>query len=170
MQKVKFLILLVIASLVCSCESDDENDTIGDAALLIGSWTYQSYFYEMTINGTDYIDYINEAYGDVLNEEQLDELIDLYSQEIDYPLTITFNTNGTYTIVIEGDTTSGTYILTGDQLVTDSGTQEEVTQTVYNLTNSELTFGTEQEYEEDIDLDDENDIFKSKFTISLTKN
>jgi hypothetical protein len=155
-----FLLLLIGFSLVIfsSCETDDNNG--GDnGSGLVGKWTIDDSEASVTVGGVDFLTYLVNTMG--IPQEQA-EMIAGYmtgSSGAASTGTITFNEDGTYTAMVDGDSESGNWSLSSDgKVLTITGTDDDGSYSdeliVESLTSSKLVLVLPIE-SEDVDMDDD---------------
>jgi len=162
------LSLALSFSVLVSCGGDDEGDgpSGGD---LTGTWTVASASIDATIDGTDIVEWFVDVLG--LTEAEAEQFGELFTDGLDEGFvggTLTFNSDNTYEANFDGDSESGTWSRSGDQLTITSGGEESVT-TIKTLTSSNLTIEFDETETEDIDEDGTTEEFRITFTLNLTK-
>jgi|GEM_PF-1951048 len=162
--KKSVLLLLIPIFILASCKKDDDSD--GKNKELIGKWTITSSESEITINGTDIVEFF-------MTELELSQSdAEMYAALFDYDMsgTIEFKSDGTYETITDGDTDNGTWELNGDILTLDKGTGDEVDADVITLTSSQLVFEiSETDSSGDIDEDGTNDTMVIKIKLTCSK-
>jgi hypothetical protein len=155
-----FLLVLMTFSLVyfSSCESDDNNGG-GKGSDLIGKWTIDDSEVSVTVEGVDFVTYLVESMG--MTQEQAEMIAGFMTGGTGSAPTgtITFNEDGTYSAMVDGDAESGTWSLSSDgKVLTISGTDEDGSYSdelmVESLTSSKLVLVLAEETE-DVDMDDD---------------
>jgi hypothetical protein len=113
MKNIKYLLVMIVAVMAfVSCDNDDDDDIMGDPAL-VGQWVYTEVdlpdFFSVTLNFDSDLRGINESLSFIDNVE---------SRQID---SFTYSTNGNQlTIVIDGETEVSTYFISGNSLTIDN--------------------------------------------------
>lgn len=170
-----FACLLGSVAVFTSCNDGDEGDDFV-AAEIEGSWSFNSFNFSATINGTDFLQWWADKTGQAASnfEDAFEEL----GNEINEfeGMTITFNADGTVISSYPGEPEEeGTWVLTeSTQTLTlnfgDRSTGDDVIELdVVTLTSSALvvSFGESDEF--DIDGDEIIDELAFVVTLGLTK-
>lgn len=112
MKNIKYLLVMIVAVMAfVSCDNDDDDDVMGDPAL-VGQWVYTEVdlpdFFSVTLNFESDLRGITESLSIIDNVEftQIDSF--------------TYSTNGNQlTVVIDGETEVSTYSISGNLLTID---------------------------------------------------
>jgi hypothetical protein len=84
--------------------------------------------------------------------------------------TIEFKSDGTYEVISEGETDTGTWEVDGDVLTLDKGTADEANADIITLTSNQLVFQIDQTDDStDINEDGVNDTMVMRITLNCSK-
>lgn len=169
------LVLTAILSLtIISCSKDDDPGAGIDPDALVGTWTTGSVSVQsITIDGEPFSDFL-DAFRELLigfgaTQAEADEAIAELEAELEegstegFPSAITFNSNGTYEVTVEGEgSDTGTWEFTKNEtaILIDKGTDDETEIQIVSLTESRFE-GTITMTEEDEELGSEISIILS---------
>ncbi len=116
MKKIKYLLVMIVAVMVCvSCDNDDDDDIMGDPAL-VGQWIYTEVnlqdFYSVSIN------FESDLRGTTLSFERTDGI------EYTEISSFTYRTNrNQLTLIVDGEAEVSTYTISGNSLTIDDTNQ-----------------------------------------------
>jgi len=165
-----FACLLGSAVVFTSCNDGDEGDDFV-AAELTGTWGYNSFDIDITINDVDFLEWYADAFDQPTSE--FEDLLEEFETEFnDFEgMTMTFNEGGTVVSSFPGeDDEEGTWVLNEtDQTLTISFDGYPMVLNVHTLTSSALVVSFEESEEADIDDDGSSDVMAFIMTIGLTK-
>ncbi|MCH6199488.1 lipocalin family protein [Aquiflexum sp. LQ15W] len=163
--------LLAIFSVLVSCNDDDEPKV----SPIVGTWNYDSYNLDITVDGQDLLTYLVQVMGLTQEEAIFAKAFFTASlfEETDLEgTTFTFNADGSYSVKNGGvEEDSGTYLVQNNntKLVltsTDGTVQEFVIET---LTNNRLIVSFEESFEEDINEDETLEEVGLDFEVTMVK-
>lgn len=169
-----FVILFILLGSVCFTSCDKEDDVDPDlSGDIVGSWSYESSAWYITINGKDIVEYFVDEYG--LTDEEAEEYAELYEEsmvEVGFDLGgWTFNEDGTIVISSneDGDET-GTWSLSSDKTkLTMTFDGETGVINVVALTDTRLELSMDEEFDIDIDQDGQVEEFDMSLTIKMVR-
>ena len=148
--------LLATFSVLVSC-NDDKDPKVSP---IVGTWNYDSYKLDITVNGQDLLVYLVQVMGLSQQEAVFAEAFFTSSlfEESDLEGTIfTFNADGTFSVKNNGiEEDSGTYSIQNNNtklvLTSSDGTVQDFV--IETLTNNRLIVSFKDSFEEDIDEDE----------------
>jgi hypothetical protein len=159
------LLLLMSIFMLTSCDKDEDNVN-SKRDNLIGLWTITSSETEITINGTDIIEYFMAELG--LSQSDAEAFAEMFQS--DMTGTIEFNSDGTYEAVSGGATNNGTWELNGDTLTMDKGTEDEADAEIISISSSKLVLEiSETDSSSDMNEDGTNDTLVVRITLNCSK-
>ncbi|QQS51795.1 MAG: hypothetical protein IPM71_03470 [Bacteroidota bacterium] len=153
MKNLKFLTINVLLLgfmlfSLSSCEKDEDKKEVIKAEI-VGEWTITNGTLSLTVDGKNYVQYLMDEWG--FTQEEIDEMVDT-----DITGTFDINSDGTYLTTVDGDEFPGTWEWgSGNAIILDEGTEDEVTMQVEELTSSKLVMSYSDEYEEDWNFDED---------------
>ncbi len=167
-----FLFACLLGSVVIftSCNDGEEGDDFV-AAEIEGTWSYNSFDFEITINDVDFLEWYAEAFDAPASE--FEDLLEEFGQELNEfeGMSMTFNEGGTVISSYPGEADEeGTWELNETtQTLTISFDGYPIELEVVTLTSSALVVKLGESEEYDIDQDDVVDVMAFVMTIGLTK-
>ena len=157
--------------LLVSCDNDDDNDDPQPA--IVGTWNLTNA--EFSFDDKSLRDFIEEYYseqGIELTEEQLDDIEEAFSEELEGEFddgnTFEFRSNGTLVVNTDDDDqdSQGTWQMPDDNSLIINDGSEATEFTIESLTNSQLKISVESE--EELDLENTETVTIG-LTLSFTK-
>ncbi len=167
MKTFKFLTINVILLgsvlfSLSSCEKDDDKKEVIKAEI-VGIWTITKGTMNLTIDGKNYVQYFMEEWG--LTQEEIDEMVNT-----EITGTIDINSDGTYATTIDDEIIPGTWEWgSGNAILFDEGTEDEVTMQVEELTSSKLVLSYTEQYEEDFNFDEDPETIVESVRLECSK-
>ena len=166
-----FAFTLIGLSTFSACNNDDEKENAANAAL-VGTWEESATTLEYTINDQSLLDYLVDELE--MSEEEAEAyatlLEDIYGELLMSELTVTFNSNNTYSSTVDGETGTGTYTLSADKktITLDAGTQDESLMSVKSLTATQMVVAQELGFQDDLNEDgtDEDILVSVEMTLN----
>jgi hypothetical protein len=166
-----FSLFFATVLLLGSCVEENEPA----ASAIVGTWNYDSYQLDVSVNGQDLITYLVQVMGLTQQEAQFAQSLftsSLFDESELDGTTFTFNPDGTYSVKNDGvEEDSGTYQVQNNNtaliLNSSDGTEEEFV--IETLTNSRLIISFEDSFEEDIDEDGTLEDIGLDFELTLVK-
>lgn len=173
-QKFRLLVILALLatfSVLVSCNEDEEPKV----SPIVGTWNYDSYKLDITVDGQDLLVYLVQVMGLTQQEAIFAEAFFTSSlfEESDLEGTIfTFNADGTFSVKNNGiEEDSGTYAVQNNNtklvLTSSDGTVQEFV--IETLTNNRLIVSFEDSFEEDINEDETLEDVGLEFELTLVK-
>ncbi|MFY0606034.1 MAG: lipocalin family protein [Cyclobacteriaceae bacterium] len=166
---LKFAYLLFVLPFLFSCTEEEGGE--GATADLTGTWTYESATFDVKVGDEDFITYLKRELS--LPDAQAQEFQTSLetAANIFNGITLTFNSNGTYDAVFDGDSSNGKWALNdaGDKLTIDAGTEDESVMDVYTLSSSTFVFGVTETEIDDLNGDNIDETISINVRITLTK-
>ncbi len=167
-----FLFACLLGSVVVftSCNDGDEGDVFV-AAELEGTWSFNSFDFSATINGTDFLQWWANETGQAASEFEGE--LEAWGNEINEfeGMSITFNGNGTVVSSYPGEPDEeGTWVLNESaQTLTLNFDGEPVVLDVTTLSSSALVVSFDESDEFDINQDGNVDVMVFLVTLGLIK-
>ena len=170
-----FVCLLGSVFVFTSCNDGDEGDEFV-AAEIEGTWSFNSFDFSATINGTDFLQWWAKETGQAASEFEGE--LEAWGNEINEfeGLSITFNGDGTVVASNPGEPDDeGTWVLNeSSQTLTlnfGDGTsgEDSMELDVVTLTSSALVVSFDESDEFDINQDGTDDVMIFIITLGLTK-
>lgn len=164
--------LLATFSVLVSCNDDDEPKV----SQIVGTWNYDSYKLDITVDGQDLLNYLVQVMGLTQEEAIFAKAFFTASLFEDSDLegtTFTFNADGTYSVKNGGvEEDSGTYQVQNNntKLVltsSDDGTVQEFE--IETLTSNRMIVSFEDSFEEDINEDETLEEVGLDFELTMVK-
>ncbi len=153
------LLIAVLFFVLSNCTKDKEN-------YLIGTWTIAEYSVDVTVNGTDIIEYLMQEMG--MSQNQAELYASFYTASV-MSGTIEFHDDGSFEANTNGDIYNGTWELSSDnsQLIFDAGTDDEQIMDVESLKRKEmiLSFSETDSYDINGDDTDDNLVVDARLTL-----
>jgi hypothetical protein len=159
-----FLSITLIA--VTSCEKEDENLI---TASIVGEWTTQSTNVDITVNGISLLNYLIDM---GLPADQAQAMVTLFSADMDFPTSIEFKEDGTYTVTMsDSPSESGTWSQSEDKktLTMDAGTEDEMELTIKVLNDTTLEVEAIETETSDMDEDGTDDTMEIKMNLKFSR-
>lgn len=155
------LLIAVLSFVLSNCTKDKEN-------YLIGTWTIAEYSVDVTVNGTDIIEYLMQEMG--LSQDQAELYASFYTAAA-MSGTIEFHDDGTFVANTNGDIYNGVWELSSDntRLTFDAGTDNEQVMDVESLKRKEMILSFTETDSFDMDGDDINDNLVVDAQLTLEK-
>ncbi|WPP51886.1 lipocalin family protein [Catalinimonas niigatensis] len=167
-KRIFYTFSLMSFVLLVSCDNDDDNDDPQPA--IVGTWNLTNA--EFSFDDKSLRDFFEEYYSELgveLTEEQLDEIEDAFSEELEGEFddgnTFEFQSNGTLLVKTDDDDqdSQGTWQMPDNNTLIINDGSEATEFTIESLTSSQLKISVESE--EELDLEQEN---PEAVTIGLT--
>jgi len=163
--------LIATFSIFVSCNNNEEPTV----APIVGTWNYDSYKLDITVNGQDLLVYLVQVLGVTQQEAVLAEAFftaSLFEESDLEGTTFTFNADGTYSVKNGGvEEDSGTYLIQNNNtklvLTSSDGTVQDFVIEV--LTNNRLIVSFEDSFEEDLDEDGTFEDVGLEFELTMVK-
>ncbi|MDN4165881.1 DUF4923 family protein [Cytophagales bacterium LB-30] len=167
-----FAFTLIGLSTFSACNNDEEKETAANAAL-VGTWEESATTFEYTINDQSLVDYLVDELdlSEAEAEAYANLLEDVYGELLMSDLTVTFNSNNTYSSTVDGETGTGTYALSADKktITLDAGTQDESVMSVKSLTATQMVVAQELGFQDDLNEDGTDEDILVSVEMTLTK-
>ncbi len=169
------LLIFLFAIAVVACKEEDGGEDTPSSRIL-GIWTLNTVETDITINGQDYVTYIQAL--DNLTEQEKQLFLALVQAELEnitfeQGSTIEFKSGSNYEAKTPDESPeTGTYTLSADgkTLTMDPGTADEQELEVTTLSNSNLTLvGTDTDNTTDLNEDGTNEEVLAVIQLNLTK-
>ncbi len=148
-----------------ACKQDKNNEDPAQSAL-IGKWKVLQFDVDLSIAGISLADYLVDSLGFSAQEVTIAEaVIRSETNDVFEEQTITFNSNNTYEVTLDGEPESGSWLLNDDQTILTiiTNNDRQIALAVSSLSSEVLEIGLNEQIETEESLDN------NQFGITLTE-